>query len=175
MDGRTFEDCIYLERSDDQDECLVLSSDEGMVGDLETRAIILRANQNLLGPEPASYYLDIYYNGSHLNRVPVGISYDSNPPGFYDEPRLSLYPNPCRHGSTFAYGIPAPGKVQLVIYNLRGQRVRTVVNGNLEKGYYRSFWDAKDDQGQRVGSGVYYCRLSTPAGGQKLIRCVVIR
>ena len=175
VDGRTFEDCINLERSDDQDECLVLSSDEGMVGDLETRAIILRANQNLLGPEPASYYLDIYYNGSHLNRVPVGISYDSNPPGFYDEPRLSLYPNPCRHGSTFAYGIPAPGKVQLVIYNLRGQRVRTVVNGNLEKGYYRSFWDAKDDQGQRVGSGVYYCRLSTPAGGQKLIRCVVIR
>jgi len=175
VDGRTFEEGIYLERSDNHAECLGLSSDLGMVSDLESRAIILRANQNLLGTEPVSYYLDIYYNGAHLSRLPIEISYDSDPPGFYDEPRLSLYPNPCRQGSTLAYGIPASGKVRLLIYNLRGQRVRTMVDGNLEKGYYRSFWDAKDDQGHQVGSGVYFCRIITPGGKQALIRCVVMR
>jgi flagellar hook assembly protein FlgD len=60
-----------------------------------------------------------------------------------------------------SYQITTPGNVRLKVYNIAGQLVKTLVNGGQEPGVYDIVWSGLDDQGRRVASGVYFCRLET--------------
>jgi len=76
------------------------------------------------------------------------------------------YPNPfylngaSRNSSTMIkYTIPRKGKTELKIYNIKGQKVKTLVNKVQENGKYEIPWFGKDEFGKNVGSGVYFYRL----------------
>jgi flagellar hook assembly protein FlgD len=57
--------------------------------------------------------------------------------------------------------------MELSIYNIRGQLVRTLVSGvPHQKGEYQVTWDGKNDSGKPVTSGVYFSRMSTPGFNQ---------
>ncbi|HNM16016.1 MAG TPA: FlgD immunoglobulin-like domain containing protein, partial [bacterium] len=60
------------------------------------------------------------------------------------------------------------GQVSLIVYNLLGQKVRTLVNGFATQGTYRLQWDGNNDMGQRVSSGVYLYRLES--GGKRFTK-----
>lgn len=170
-----FEGSIELSRVDEQMESLYLLQNEGRVSHTRTSAITMRANQNLLIPDSAAYDLEIYYNGNNMLTIPINISYDSNPAGFYDTAHLKVYPNPCMASTKVAYSIPATGRALLEVFNIRGQKVRTLVDYTLAKGYYRTIWDTCDDRGNPVGSGVYFCRLKASKDQEAVIRFVVLR
>ncbi|KPL13050.1 MAG: hypothetical protein AMS23_04235 [Bacteroides sp. SM1_62] len=70
------------------------------------------------------------------------------------------YPNPFNPTTTISYSVPAKGKVKLEIYNMLGQRIKTLVNSSMPAGNYEATWDAKDDQGRTAASGVYFYRLT---------------
>jgi sugar lactone lactonase YvrE len=70
------------------------------------------------------------------------------------------YPNPFNPSTTITYALPRAGQAQLEVYNLVGQRVRTLVTGRQDAGIYRLTWDGRDEQGHDVASGVYLCRLT---------------
>lgn len=166
---------IELVRDDSLSVCVRLSASEGEIDDEEQAVLLITANQNLMAGTQETYLLKVFYNSTHQLFIPLRVSYDSDPPGFYATAHLSAYPNPLRDHSTFAYSVPADGSTQLLIYNLRGQKVRTLLSADLAKGYHRTVWDARDDHGSRVGSGIYFCRLKTPAGMSKTIKCLVLR
>jgi hypothetical protein len=65
------------------------------------------------------------------------------------------YPNPFNPTTEIAFGIPEAGEVKLAIFNLSGQLVRTLVSGQLSAGNHRVTWNATDERGQRVASGIY--------------------
>ncbi|MDZ7292345.1 MAG: T9SS type A sorting domain-containing protein [candidate division KSB1 bacterium] len=65
------------------------------------------------------------------------------------------YPNPFNPTTTIRFALPEAGEVTLTIYNSMGQRVRTLVSGQMNSGWHSVVWDAKDDHGVRVASGVY--------------------
>jgi hypothetical protein len=72
------------------------------------------------------------------------------------------YPNPFNPTTSINFGIPksfAGGIVTLKVYNLLGQEVRTLINDPMVPGEYSVQWDATNDNGQRVQSGVYVYRL----------------
>ena len=69
------------------------------------------------------------------------------------------YPNPFNPVTTIQYQIPVSGQVKLFIYNLSGQKIRTLVNENKSAGIYHIQWDAKDNMGDAVASGVYVYRI----------------
>ena len=69
------------------------------------------------------------------------------------------YPNPFNPETTIQYQLPKASKVVLEIYNILGQRVRTLVDEKKEVGYYKVIWDSRNDFGLPVGSGVYLFRL----------------
>jgi len=70
------------------------------------------------------------------------------------------YPNPFNPSTTISYSIKDPTAVQIVIYNVKGQKIRTLVNQNQTNGKYNVVWNGKDDKNQPVGSGVYYYRMT---------------
>ena len=70
------------------------------------------------------------------------------------------------------YQIPAAERVRLRIYNLSGQVVTDLVDEALTAGTYQTQWDARDDAGYPVASGVYLYRLQ--AGDRVLSRKLVL-
>ncbi|MFQ5650604.1 MAG: phytase [bacterium] len=69
------------------------------------------------------------------------------------------YPNPFNLETRLEYGVPEQAKVQLTIYNVRGQQVRKLVDEIQPPGYKKVFWNGKDNTGNVVGSGVYFLQL----------------
>jgi hypothetical protein len=69
-------------------------------------------------------------------------------------------PNPFNPTTTLRFGVAQPGPVQLLIHDVRGRIVRTLVRAaHLEPGWRQVTWDGRDDRGRRVASGVYHARL----------------
>ena len=75
---------------------------------------------------------------------------------------LNNYPNPFNPTTTIQYQIPRNEWVQLAIYNLQGELVKTLWNGDKAAGDYRVQWNGMDDEGRPVASGVYLTKLLTP-------------
>ncbi len=69
------------------------------------------------------------------------------------------YPNPFNPSTTIQYGLPEASDVQLVVYNMLGQAVRTLVNHRQEAGYYDVQWLGTDDAGVQVPTGIYIYHL----------------
>jgi hypothetical protein len=71
------------------------------------------------------------------------------------------YPNPFNPSTRIAFLIPEgqSQQVSLVIYNVAGAKVKTLVNGIMKPGRYESVWNGRNDRGETVGSGVYFYRL----------------
>ncbi|MGB9562101.1 MAG: FlgD immunoglobulin-like domain containing protein, partial [bacterium] len=70
-------------------------------------------------------------------------------------------PNPFNQVTTIEYGLPASGEVTLVIYDLLGKKVRTLVNGHAEAGMHKVEWNGKDDNGSELPSGIYFYKMTT--------------
>ncbi len=73
------------------------------------------------------------------------------------------YPNPFNAESVIEYGLPSGGDVELVVFNLLGQRVETLVNGYRQAGYHSVIWDAS-----HYSSGIYFYKLT--ANGKTLTK-----
>ena len=79
------------------------------------------------------------------------------------------YPNPFTNFATIEYDVPTAQKVVIKIFNIRGQVVKTLVDELKGPGYYSVIWDGKNDNGEQVSSGVYFCQMHAPPnpnGGQ---------
>jgi photosystem II stability/assembly factor-like uncharacterized protein len=73
------------------------------------------------------------------------------------------HPNPFRDGTTIYFALPRAMPARLLVYDVAGRAVRTLLNGIQEAGEHRVTWDGKNDSQSRVGRGIYLYRLE--AGG----------
>ena len=73
--------------------------------------------------------------------------------------RLSISPNPFRELAMIRYAVPEPGKVELEIYNIRGQLVANAMNAYRNAGDDIIAWAGCDDNGRPLGSGIYLVRF----------------
>ena len=69
------------------------------------------------------------------------------------------YPNPFNPVTSIRYDIPEAANVQVSVYSLLGQKVKTLVNGAHQPGFYAVQWNGTNDQGNPVASGMYICRI----------------
>jgi len=69
------------------------------------------------------------------------------------------YPNPFNPTTTISFEIPYSMQVQLEIFNVLGQEVRTLYNEPLTGGVYKAVWDGMNNYGQPVSAGLYFYRL----------------
>jgi hypothetical protein len=100
---------------------------------------------------------------ARLYARPTGVASD----GEHDEPptTLTLYPsrpNPFSPETRIAFRVSLAGRADVTIYDVRGEKVRTLVSGFRRAGEHAVVWDGRDDTGRAVSSGVYF--LSVSAG-----------
>ncbi|KPJ64412.1 hypothetical protein AMJ44_12865, partial [candidate division WOR-1 bacterium DG_54_3] len=69
------------------------------------------------------------------------------------------FPNPFNNHTVIKYSLSKATDVSLVIYNILGQKVRTLVRKEKQSGLVTVIWDGKDDSGRNLSSGIYFYRL----------------
>jgi YVTN family beta-propeller protein len=69
-------------------------------------------------------------------------------------------PNPFNPTTTIRFSIAADSHVRLIVYDVAGRRVRTLVDGNRRADMYKVDWDGRNDSGQQVATGVYFYRIT---------------
>lgn len=74
---------------------------------------------------------------------------------------LYNYPNPFNPDTNIKFHIPQRGNVKLQIFNIKGQRVKTLADDMFEAGTHKLIWDGRNEQGQITASGIYFYRLQT--------------
>lgn len=70
------------------------------------------------------------------------------------------YPNPFNPTTQISFDLPAASRVELTVFNVLGQNVRSLVNADMQAGHQTVTWNGQSDNGNQVASGVYFYRLT---------------
>ncbi len=82
-----------------------------------------------------------------------------------------LYPNPFNPVTTIRYALPEVAYVEVAVFSIQGQRVRTLVQGRQNAGWHTLQWDGRSEAGLKLASGVYIVRMKAiPSVGQPLVK-----
>lgn len=106
--------------------------------------------------------------------VQGSVRLDVPPPAADTDAVLAVSPNPFNPQTTLSYTLPEAGPCSLVIYDLRGRRVRVLAEGARPAGDHVAVWDGRDERGTNVASGVYLARL-VHQGGSRTQRLALTR
>ncbi len=71
------------------------------------------------------------------------------------------YPNPFNPETRIKFDLADAGHVKLEIYNMLGQKIRTLIDADKPAGYHAAQWDGRNDAGVKVSSGIYFYKLKT--------------
>ncbi|MBL7148510.1 MAG: chitobiase/beta-hexosaminidase C-terminal domain-containing protein [Candidatus Cloacimonetes bacterium] len=85
---------------------------------------------------------------------------------------LSNYPNPFNPSTTISFSLPKESKTEISIYNIKGQKVRSLIKDKLESGKYLVIWHGKDNNQKKCSSGIYFYKLE--AGDYQKVRKMIM-
>jgi hypothetical protein len=85
---------------------------------------------------------------------------------------LQNYPNPFNPITSISYSLPVISNIELSVYNLRGEKVKQLVNSIQQAGIYSAKWDSKNSRGVNVPTGIYIYKLT--AGNKIFIKKMVL-
>ncbi len=71
-------------------------------------------------------------------------------------------PNPFNPVTKVAYHVPSASRVTIRVFDVTGRLVTTLVDGVVEPGRHAAVWNGTNENGESVGSGVYFCTMETP-------------
>ncbi|MFQ5799398.1 MAG: FlgD immunoglobulin-like domain containing protein, partial [Bacteroidota bacterium] len=77
------------------------------------------------------------------------------------------YPNPFNPATHIRYQLPEADYVKLVVYDMLGRELKTLVDDFREEGYYTVIWDGTNQFGKTASSGVYLYRLTATSGREE--------
>ncbi|MBN1481006.1 T9SS type A sorting domain-containing protein [candidate division KSB1 bacterium] len=95
----------------------------------------------------------------------------SSQPG---EMHVSLYPNPFNLSTKLEFDLPVAGNVEIQIFNILGQNIKTLVNRDFTMGSHQVVWDGTDNQNKIVNSGTYFFRIKS-GESIKIIKGLIIK
>lgn len=107
--------------------------------------------------QPAYAIAPSVFELSELFTMPVSIDND------YIEviSVVNTYPNPFYDSASLSFSLSQNTEVELSIYNIRGQKIKSLVSESRGRGTYTDFWNGKDESDQIVPSGIYFYRFET--------------
>jgi subtilisin family serine protease len=92
-----------------------------------------------------------------LNSIPTAVEVE---PSVLAARTLVVTPNPVRASGNVRFDLPARGDARIEVYDVNGRRVRVLAEGTRSSGPHAITWDGRDDRGERLGSGIYFVRLT---------------
>ena len=84
----------------------------------------------------------------------------------------SNFPNPFNPTTSIKFGLPQDDYVRLTVFSMNGQKVKTLIKGQVPKGYHRVVWDGTNESGQPVSGGLYIYELKT--GNKRILKKMLL-
>ena len=142
--------------------------------------------------DPADIYFDIENN---LLVVPLfftsQVEFIPGPVNYFSENVISPtsdfiniynYPNPFRasgasrsSSTTISYQLTEQSDIEIAIYNIKGQKVKTLTDNSFEKGNHSIIWNSDDESGKVVDSGVYFYKLKVKGKTEIVKKCLLLK
>jgi hypothetical protein len=88
---------------------------------------------------------------------------------------LSCFPNPFNPSTIIEFSIQNDSKITLTIYNIKGQKVKSIINNELNKGKYSVVWNGDDDNNNPVSSGLYFYKLNVDGKTEAVKKCLLLK
>ncbi len=85
------------------------------------------------------------------------------------------YPNPFNPRTTISFSLAEEQNIDVSIYNIKGQKVKSLLKRNLSKGAHEIVWDGKNNNGNGVSSGVYFYKITPEKGESILKKCIMLK
>ena len=114
------------------------------------------ATRTIAGTPRAAAETAYTYTVTDANGATASLSLQTRPTAFS---LADNFPNPFNPATTIKYALPQAADVELTVYNVIGQPVRTLVAEHQSAGRYAVEWDATNDSGHSLSSGMYFYRL----------------
>ena len=94
----------------------------------------------------------------------------------FNEPmHATNYPNPFNPETTIEFTLTKRSNVELTVYNIKGQKVKTLVSEIKDHGLHKIIWKGDDDDGRKIGSGVYFYKLYVDGRIESVKKCVMLK
>lgn len=90
-------------------------------------------------------------------------------------PQLSNYPNPFNPTTKIEFSIHNNSIIELSIFNIKGQIIKTVVNNQFPSGDHSIIWNGDDENGKSVASGIYYYKLNVNGKTEAVNKCLLLK
>ena len=123
---------------------------------LEDTAIDLQIEIADLGGNTATWLMEPAF-ALGTPEVPVAVVEETPVPARFQI--YPNYPNPFNTSTTIRFDVPRPAEVRLVVYDLLGRVVATLIDGPMTPGTQRLTWTGRTNAGERAASGLYFYRL----------------
>jgi FlgD Ig-like domain len=88
---------------------------------------------------------------------------------------LSNYPNPFNPTTTIEFSIQNKSQINLSIYNIKGQQIKTLVQNEYKEGSHSISWNGDDESGKSVSSGIYYYKLNVNGKTTAVKKCLLLK
>jgi len=99
--------------------------------------------------------------------------YESIVPG--DFTLSQNYPNPFNPETVIEYQVQQKVSIDLAVYNILGQRVRTLKKGFVQPGFHKVIWNGKNEDGQQLPNGIYFCKLIVSNGNSSAKKMILLK
>ncbi|NQT64781.1 MAG: T9SS type A sorting domain-containing protein [FCB group bacterium] len=88
---------------------------------------------------------------------------------------LTNYPNPFNPTTTIEFSIQNDSNIELSIYNIKGQKIKSLLKDQITAGEHSIVWNGKDDAGKQVSSGVYFYKLKVNDKTELVKKCLLLK
>ena len=166
---------VTLQPSEPGTAFLTFTPGQGTLFECETDRFALTCNQSLLPDEIPGYSLEIFCNGINQLSIPVTVTYDPTPGFDTGKTSLRAYPNPFKDNLTIDYYLPEDGNAEISVYNIKGQKVLQLRKARDYAGKNLLAWNGKGTNAQSLPTGIYFIRLKSSVGQDKVIRCLLVK
>lgn len=89
--------------------------------------------------------------------------------------QLSNYPNPFNPSTTISFNLTELGNVKLDIFNIKGQKVKNLLNSKLSAGHYECIWNGRDSNNKQVSSGEYFAKMEINNEDVKPLKIMLLK
>ena len=158
--------------------------------------LFIDSNINNYSLDPTSPCIDsgitqYEYEGNLITLVDEGTYFGVSPDiGFYEydntgisndldaieiQSDLSTYPNPFNPSTTIAFSLSESGMIDISIYNVKGQKVKQLINNHLLAGKHCIEWNGENTAGDKVSSGVYFYFLNVDGKTKAVNKCLMLK
>ena len=85
------------------------------------------------------------------------------------------FPNPFNPITTIEFSIQNDSKIELSIYNIKGQKIKTLIQNEYLKGTHSIIWNGADESNNPVSSGIYYYKLNVNGKTEVVKKCLLLK